>query len=121
MKTVLVVEDDRAFRRSLRLILEGRGFKVIEAINGNEGIQAFAIGYPDFVITDLNLPFLPGTGLVSEIKAFNPRAVVIAVSGDAEKLETARALGADAIFCKPFQPEELFATLDRFEGAVSSN
>ena len=117
VKTVLVVEDDRGFRKTLKVILEQGGFKVIEAINGREGIQAFALVYPDFVITDINLPHITGDRLLSEIKAFNPASIIIAVSGDSAKLQTARQLGADAVFCKPFDPDLLLETLGRYSNS----
>jgi two-component system, OmpR family, KDP operon response regulator KdpE len=114
VKRVLLIEDDGAFRRTLKVILEQEGYAVFEAVDAREGVQMFALLSPDCIITDIHVPCASGNYLLAEIKSFDPQAIVIVISGDLEQLKTSERFGADAIFCKPFKPEELIQTLGRF-------
>jgi CheY-like chemotaxis protein len=107
--TILVVDDDPAFLRSLELILEIDGFAVTTAENGVRGLQAFRNRGPDVVLIDVMMPKLDGLEAVRQMRRERPGAKIIVMSGsvrpDDLDLPTAvRELGAAAFLEKPFEP-----------------
>ena len=110
--TILVVDDDPAFLRSLELILELDGFAVTTAENGVRGLQAFRNRGPDIVLIDVMMPKLDGLEAVRQMRRERPGATIIVMSGSARPddldLPTAvRELGAAAFLEKPFEPARL--------------
>ena len=115
-RTVLVVDDDEAFRHSLRLLLELDGFMVTTAENGVRGLQAFRNRNPDVVLVDIMMPKLGGIETIRQMQRERPGAKVIAMSGDAragglDLATAAREVGAVAALEKPFDPEALASLL----------
>jgi len=115
-RTVLVVDDDEAFRRSLRLLLELDGFTVTTAENGVRGLQAFRNRNPDVVLVDIMMPKLGGIETIRQMRRERPGAKVIAMSGGARAdgldfATAARELGAVAALEKPFDPAALASLL----------
>lgn len=118
MATILLVDDDIDFRESLADILEDRGFSVLQACNGIEGLRFFKNHSVDLVISDVLMPDEDGTILIRKIKAASPAAKVIMISGggriSADRyLEMVDMLGADDVLKKPFSSEQIFALIDR--------
>jgi two-component system, OmpR family, KDP operon response regulator KdpE len=106
---ILIIDDDRAIRRILEVNLRVRGYVVDAAGTGAEGL-ALARCQPDLVILDLGLPDLPGTAVISEIRASSAVPIVVISSqgiGPAEA--AARDAGADDYLCKPFPIGRLVA------------
>src|ERR1035437_9660737 len=60
MKTILVVEDDADVRQSLKHLLEGEGFKVVTAKNGDEGLERLWETAPNLIVLDLMMPVMDG-------------------------------------------------------------
>ncbi len=112
---VLVIEDDAAIRRLLRVTLERAGHVVAEASTAREAMSLLPIEKPQVVLLDLGLPDRDGLELVQLIKAptggGGPLATLIVVSArDAtEEKVAALDLGADDYLVKPFDSEELLA------------
>jgi two-component system, OmpR family, KDP operon response regulator KdpE len=107
---ILVVDDEAQIRRALKSILATRGYDVIFAGNGSEGLE-LAIEYsPDLVILDLALPDINGLEVCRELRAwYAAPMLVLTVSGaDADKI-AALDLGADDYVTKPFSAGELLA------------
>lgn len=67
--TVLLVEDEAVTRMAMRSTLEEDGWSVVEASNGQEGLQQVADAKPDVVIVDLNMPILDGFGFLEAVRA----------------------------------------------------
>ena len=67
-RTILIVEDDRGVRESLAAVLEHEGHRVVEAENGNDGLDA-ATDHPDLVILDVNLPGIDGLEVCRRLRA----------------------------------------------------
>jgi len=114
--TILVVDDDEAFLRSLRLLLEVDGFTVTTAENGVRGLQAFRNRNPDIVLVDIMMPKLGGIETIRQMRRERPGAKVIAMSGGArpgglDLATAAREVGAVAALEKPFDPEALASLL----------
>jgi CheY-like chemotaxis protein len=112
MATILVIDDDRSFRRMVNLVLTRAHHAVIEAQDGVEGLQLFTSLNPDVVISDIIMPDKDGIQLIREIRALNPTIHIIAMSGGGAAigmgyLGAAGKLGADRRLAKPFRPTEL--------------
>jgi two-component system, chemotaxis family, chemotaxis protein CheY len=117
IKTVLIVDDDPRVRRIMRKILEKEGLKVLEASNGQEGIDLFLRKAPDVVLMDIIMPRTDGFAAIGEIKKLDSSARLIAVSGGLvltpeSYLEEAIKLGADRVLSKPFGRQKLISTVN---------
>jgi two-component system, OmpR family, KDP operon response regulator KdpE len=109
---VLVIDDERAIRRLLRMGLSTQGYEIIEAPNGRTSLQLIA-QKPDLVILDLGLPDMEGLELLSMIRARNESVPIVVLSGrDDEGVKVqALDLGADDYVSKPFGIDELLARM----------
>jgi CheY-like chemotaxis protein len=120
-KTILVVDDFDDIRLSLRLLLEKRGYNVIEAQDGHEALKIAMAEQPDLILMDLFMPKYDGFTAASEIhRAGDLREVpIIAVSaygelGIEDQLRTqAEARGFAEYVAKPFDPDELLELIHR--------
>jgi CheY-like chemotaxis protein len=116
---ILIVDDEALVRKSLGRACLARGHRVVEAIDGNEGLSKWRGEAPDVVFLDVLMPGLSGPQLLREIGPHAGCAVILisAYSGE-HNIETAQALGADLFIPKPFEnifdvvarAEELFVT-----------
>jgi DNA-binding NtrC family response regulator len=110
MANILVIEDDRCFRRLLVKILGREGHVVHEAADGVEGLAHCRRYRPDLVITDIVMPEKEGIETILELAREYPGLPVLAISGAAcapMYLRAATALGSAASLPKPFRREEL--------------
>ncbi|MBI2425074.1 MAG: response regulator [Candidatus Hydrogenedentes bacterium] len=78
---ILVVDDEAALRRSLRVHLEDNGFAVVEAENGRVGLERFQACAIDMVLTDLRMPEIDGLEMVKALRRISPDTPVVVVSG----------------------------------------
>jgi CheY-like chemotaxis protein len=106
-KVVLIIDDEQLIRLQVRTALEGEGFIVHEAANGNEGLTRIALAIPDLVITDILMPDKEGIETILELRRRYPSIRIIAISGggrtgNKDFLRTAKHLGADRTLAKPF-------------------
>jgi CheY-like chemotaxis protein len=101
--TVLVIEDDNSYLLMLERKLKKAGYQVITGANGMEGIELVESEDFDLLVTDLNMPFVSGIGVISALKEKYPNIPAIAISGYGEKpLEVAKEKKADITLNKPF-------------------
>lgn len=89
---VMVVDDDAIFRRMISGFLSKLGYKVIEAVNGLDGLQKLRVQVPDLVISDLSMPILNGIEFAEEVSWEYPSLPMIVVSATEEMSDVARAL-----------------------------
>ncbi len=110
--TLVVIEDDPQIRRFLRSGLSTEPFRIFEAETGRAGLVEAATRKPDLVILDLGLPDLDGVEVVSELRQWYTRPIIIlsARSNEQEKIKALDA-GADDYLTKPFGIGELLARL----------
>ncbi len=108
---VLVVDDDLVQRALLRMLLEGEGYGVEEAANGNAALELLRKDSDlKFLVTDLNMPELDGFELLQLVRKNSVRyiyVIVLTASEDRDSLLRALSLGADDYLLKPVHPEEL--------------
>jgi two-component system KDP operon response regulator KdpE len=109
---VLVVDDDPALLKALRIGLTARGDEVITAHSGAEAINQVALAGPDLVILDLGLPDIDGIEVCRRIREFSRvPIVVLSAYGDERRKVEALDSGADDFVTKPFGMAELEARL----------
>ncbi len=114
--TILVIEDYSDTRELLSGMLRYKGFHVIEAEDGLEGLLKASANYPDLIILDLALPEMDGVEAARRIHAqpklaHTPIFVISAfITPEVEK--DARAAGCVEVFAKPFDVDELLAKIN---------
>ena len=113
MKTILVIDDEKLIRWSLRRDLEKSGYSVCEAESAEEGLRAVREHKPDLVLLDYRLPGRSGLDVLPEIKGCDPEIQVILMSahGGVETAVEAMKSGAFHYVHKPFNKEELHLTI----------
>ena len=109
---ILAVDDEPSIRRSLQVHLEGKGYGVLLAPNGEEAMKTFAQQPPDVVIADLILPGMDGIELTRQIRqASTVPIIVLSAIGEERKKIEALECGADDYVTKPFNMDELVARI----------
>lgn len=112
---ILVVDDDRPLADTLVQQLSMLGYQATAAYGGREGLDQFAKGAFQLVITDLKMPGIDGMELLEAVKAQDSRAVVMVITGygTIESAVEAIKKGAYDFVPKPFRMETLQVTIDR--------
>ena len=109
---VLVVEDEARMRRFLRPSLAARGYRVVEAASGEEGVAMVRQWVPDVVLLDLGLPDVDGLDVTRRIRQWS-RVPIVVLSARGQEVDKVSALdaGADDYLTKPFGVDELHARI----------
>lgn len=109
---ILVIDDEAAIRRFLRVSLDAQGYQVYEAETGKEGLQAVPACRPDVVILDLGLPDMEGHDVIRHLREWSPVPIIVLSVRDRETEKIAALdAGADDYVTKPFAVGELTARL----------
>ena len=113
--TVLVIDDDAYIRSSIGKFLIARGHTVIEAADGERGVEVVESQAVDIVITDVKMPKMDGLEVLRRVRSISPETEVIVITGVKEAENAFRALreGAFDFFNKPFKVEDLNAAIQR--------
>ena len=109
---ILLIEDDESQRYLLRYELTGAGYEVIEATNGDEGINVFKKQPCDLVITDIFMPVKEGLETILELKQLGDVKIIAISAGGlgfdkTNALTIAKDMGADHIMTKPIRIKQL--------------
>jgi DNA-binding response OmpR family regulator len=113
-KTIFIVDDDEAVLDSMKLILEGEGFLVETAFDGNGLTQKMHISLPDLIILDYRLPGQNGTEIARKLKENEDTKhipIVMASSHDVSLL--AKNIGVVDFFEKPFDIDTLLKVVEK--------
>ena len=110
--SILVVDDDAAFRAAVCRVLTGAGHKVAEAKDGARALEFLKSERPDILVTDIIMPDGDGIELINAVKWRYPTMRILAISGRGnlgplDLLKMAAMVGADATLAKPLAPEDL--------------
>src|SRR5258705_6896855 len=113
--TILIVEDERELRELLEINLRQAGYRTLSAADGTSALREAQSQRPDAVLLDLMLPGMPGTEVLSRLRAdadlgATPVIVLTARAEEADQL-VGLALGADDYITKPFSVCLLLARL----------
>jgi two-component system cell cycle response regulator DivK len=122
-QTILVVEDFEDNRFMMRRLLEMSGYRVVEAVNGEQAVEAAASERPDLILMDLSLPKLDGLAATRRIRQNGAaRVPIIAVSAhDTTDFHAdALAAGCNEYVTKPIDFDQLEELLQRLLGKRSS-
>lgn len=110
-KRILTIDDSRTMRDMLMLTLSTQGFDVLQAVDGQDGINVLAKEDVDVVITDINMPVMDGYEVIQHLRKNRDYdatpILVLTTESDKEKKERARGLGATGFIVKPFNPVSL--------------
>lgn len=118
---VLIADDTKFMRMTLRNLLEKNGYEVVgEAEDGEQAVMMYDSFKPDIVTLDITMPNLDGIGAAKKIKEQYPTAKIVMVSAMGQKklVTEAIAAGARHFIVKPFKPENILETLDKVASSV---
>ena len=125
MKKVLLVDDDVDFCEATKLLLESKGYEVVMAYDGKEGLKKVRSESPDLVILDVMMPEMNGYDVCVVLKADDklkniPVILLTAVDQHLFKTTYSKVMGlmteADDYIAKPVEPEELQKRVEDFLG-----
>lgn len=124
MATILVIDDDDLVRKTIVFALTAKGYDVLEAGNGVEGVDLYKSRAIDLTICDIIMPEKEGLDTIMTLRRLNPAAKIIAVSGggrvgNLDFLPHATKLGAMEALAKPFAPRQLVQLVERCLAAES--
>ncbi|WOS64887.1 response regulator transcription factor [Sinorhizobium fredii] len=110
---ILVVDDEPAIRKLLRVGLTSEGYGVLEAINARDAISQVAVERPDLILLDLGLPDMAGHDLLAKWRsdALDLPIIILSSRTDETGIVKALELGADDYVTKPFGMKELAARI----------
>jgi len=109
---ILLVDDEPQIQRALKTILVANHFRIITAVNGEQGLALAAAQSPDVIILDLTLPDIDGFEVCGQIREWSSVPIIILSVRDNERDKvTALDKGADDYLTKPFGIEELLARI----------
>jgi two-component system, chemotaxis family, chemotaxis protein CheY len=114
-KRILTIDDSKTMRDMLMLTLSDAGYDVLQAVDGQDGIEVLGDRKVDVVITDINMPKMDGYAVIRNLRA-NPvhkstPILVLTTESDTDKKNLARDAGATGWMVKPFDPDQLVATI----------
>jgi len=110
---VLLVDDEPAIRRSLRLPLEELGFQIVEASRGEEGLHLMRSSNFDVILLDINMPGIGGMKTLERLRTIAPRLPILMLTVRDDENDKVEALekGADDYITKPFSFRECLARI----------
>jgi two-component system chemotaxis response regulator CheY len=114
---ILAVDDSASMRQMVNFTLKGAGYSVVQAADGVEALEYARQHSVDLVLTDVNMPRMDGITLVKELRTlstykYTPMLVLTTESSQEKKMQGKQA-GATGWIVKPFNPEQLLATIAR--------
>ncbi len=119
-KTVLSVDDSGSIRQMVSFTLKSAGYTVIEAVDGQDGLDKAKQKTVDLVLTDQNMPRMDGLTLIKSLRAMPsyrtvPILMLTTESGDTMKSQ-GKAAGATGWIVKPFDPQKLLEVVKKVIG-----
>lgn len=120
MSRILAVDDSASMRQMVAYTLQQAGFEVAEAADGVEGLALAQKERFNLVLCDVNMPNMDGLSMVRALRQvpdykFTPMLMLTTESGPEKKAE-GKAAGATGWLVKPFNPEQLIATVNKVLG-----
>lgn len=116
-KTVLIIDDSPSMREMIAFILKRAGYTIIQSGDGQEALAKLGGERVALIITDLNMPVMDGMTFIKEARA-NPHLkftpiLILTTESQEEKKQQGKAAGATGWIVKPFNPQQLLATISK--------
>jgi two-component system, chemotaxis family, chemotaxis protein CheY len=115
--TILTVDDSRTMRDMLKVALMEAGYRVIQAVDGQHGLEVLEQETPQVIITDINMPKLDGFGFIENVRRdhryLGIPILVLTTESSPEKKNLARRAGATGWIVKPFDSAKLVDVVRR--------
>ncbi len=120
MATILAVDDSASMRQMVAFTLKGAGHEVVEAADGVDALSKAKTKKFDLVISDVNMPNMDGITLIRELRSlpafkFTP-ILMLTTESTADKKQEGKQAGATGWIVKPFNPDQLLATIKKVLG-----
>ena len=115
-KKILVVDDDKTLLKLVDGVLSLKGYQVISALDGEEGLLKLRQDKPDLIILDIHMPKMNGYAFIQEVKGsadLKSIPIIILTSKDGME-EVFRTEGAQEYLVKPLDPEKLLQLVGRY-------
>ena len=115
-KRVLLVDDDAEIVESMRTVLESRGYEILVARDGNQGLAMAESEDPDLVVLDMMMPKRSGFLVLEKLRRTRPvpvRVIMITANEGSRHKAYAEMLGVDDYIRKPFAMDRLLESVDR--------
>jgi DNA-binding response OmpR family regulator len=115
-KRILLVDDDPEIVESMRTVLESRGYEILVARDGNQGLAMAETETPDLVVLDMMMPKRSGFLVLEKLRRSNPtpvRVIMITANEGSRHKAYAEMLGVDDYIRKPFAMDRLLESVDR--------
>lgn len=115
---VLVVEDDEGIREAVAYGLHNAGYSVVEAADGDAGLEAARGRRPDLILVDLMVPGPSGAQLCRLLRRAAPKVPIVVMTAHVLDPDERSRLGLDELWLvtKPFSMTELFSAIDAAQG-----
>lgn len=111
---ILVVEDDPTLLALVSGILKDEGYNVVEASNGQVGLQLLAMQKPDLVLLDWNMPVMNGRNFVEQASELFPDVPIVVMTATYKIEALVQELPVAGLLSKPFDLDTLIQTVARF-------
>jgi DNA-binding response OmpR family regulator len=111
MQRILIIEDETPMRTALADLLDGEGYRVLTAADGESGLQRALDEKPDLLLLDIMMPKLDGFAVCAELRRqqYDMPVLMLTAKGQVEDRVNGLDAGADDYLVKPFSTEELLA------------
>ena len=120
MAVILLIEDNSDLRENTAELLELKGYDVITAIHGKEGLAIALRQIPDLIICDVRMPELDGFGVLEAVRSDNSTKeipfIFCTASAQRSEIEAGLVAGAVSYVTKPFNEEDLYLEIERLLG-----
>ena len=115
---ILIVDDEVSIRRVIELKLKNRGYRVVTASNGEEGLKKIYTEKPDAVVTDINMPGMDGKSLCERSDPLKVKrsflTIVLTARISPDERRWIKKLRETQLMRKPFSPSRLVQQIDQY-------
>jgi len=120
LKQILIVDDSRTVRDSLKFFLKEGGYDVLEGADGVEALKVLETARPNLIITDVNMPNMDGLTLLENVRKSSDHkfipVLVLTTESQQSIMEKGKALGATGWIVKPFDSQKVLAVIKKVLG-----
>jgi two-component system, chemotaxis family, chemotaxis protein CheY len=119
-KTILAVDDSSSLRQMVAFSLKAAGYQVVEAVDGQDGLEKAKQQTVDLVLTDQNMPKMDGLTLIKSLRGlpgYQKTPILMLTTESSDDMKTkGRAAGANGWLVKPFDPQRLIEVVKKVIG-----